>query len=41
MWGITKNYYDRHIGRDSYVENNVLDMWKEALQEITAEIIAY
>jgi hypothetical protein len=37
--GNTKNYYGKDIGRDNFVENNVLDMWKEALQQITPEII--
>jgi hypothetical protein len=28
IWGIPKNY-DRHIGRDGYAENNVLDITPE------------
>jgi transposase len=38
IWGITKNYYDRHIGRNGYAENNVVDMWVEALRQITPEM---
>jgi transposase len=38
IWGITKNYYDRHIGRDGYAENNVVEMWEEALRQITPEM---
>jgi transposase len=38
IWGITNNYYDRHIGRDGYAENNVVDMWEEALRQITPEM---
>lgn len=38
IWGIAKNYYDRHIGINGYAEQNVLDMWEESLQQITSEI---
>lgn len=37
VWGIAKNYYDRHIGRDGFGDENVLAMWKEALETVTAE----
>lgn len=38
VWGIVKNYYDRHIGRDGYGDDCVLKMWQEALNQVTPEI---
>lgn len=37
VWGICKNYYDRHIGRDGYSDEDVKNMWKEALSTVTPE----
>lgn len=31
IWGIAKNYYNRHIGRDGRSVDNSLTMWREAL----------
>jgi transposase len=38
IWGIAKNYYNRHIGRDGNTEKDCLDMWREALQTVTPEM---
>lgn len=38
IWGVSKNYYDRHIGRDGYGDENVLNMWQESLNEATPEV---
>lgn len=35
IWGIAKNYYNRHIGRDGYGKEKCLEMWDEALTTIT------
>lgn len=38
VWGICKNYYDRHIGRNGYSDEAVREMWNEALEKVTPEI---
>ncbi|CAH1381942.1 unnamed protein product, partial [Tenebrio molitor] len=38
IWGICKQYYDSHIGRDGYGDGNVKSMWLEALSTATPEI---
>lgn len=38
IWGISKTYYNRHIGRDGKTEENCLNMWHEALQNIKPEM---
>lgn len=35
IWGVAKNYYNQHVGRDGNTINNCLDMWKEALSTVT------
>ncbi|CAH1366320.1 unnamed protein product, partial [Tenebrio molitor] len=40
VWGICKNYYDSHIGRDGYGDEHVKAMWLEALSTVTPEIWA-
>lgn len=35
VWGIAKNYYNKHIGRDGYGVEKTLKMWEEALGQIT------
>lgn len=38
IWGIAKNYYNRHIGRDGNTENECINMWHEALQMVTPDM---
>lgn len=38
VWGITKEYYNKHIGRDGNGAAKALDMWKEALDKVTPQI---
>lgn len=38
VWGLTKNYYNRHIGRDGTTETSCLNMWDEALTTVTPEV---
>lgn len=38
IWGITKSYYNRHIGRDGYGKDKCISLWKEALSTITPEV---
>lgn len=38
IWGIAKNYYNRHTGRDGNSANNCLNMWHEALHMITPDM---
>jgi transposase len=38
IWGICKNYFDKHIGRDGYGDECVLNMWKEAINQVNPEI---
>lgn len=40
IWGLTKTYYNKHIGRDGYGTIKALEMWDEALNTITPEIWA-
>jgi transposase len=40
VWGICKQYYDRHIGEVGYGEQQIHDMWQKALEQITPEIWA-
>ncbi|CAG9833274.1 unnamed protein product [Diabrotica balteata] len=37
IWGISKQYYNRHIGRDGNTEQDCLNMWSEALEKITSQ----
>lgn len=34
IWGITKNYYNRHIGRNGGGVEECLKMWDEALSKV-------
>lgn len=34
IWGITKSYYNKHIGRDGKSVESCLNMWKEALMAV-------
>lgn len=38
IWAHAKGYYDEHIGRDGYGDEQVREMWKEALDQCTEEI---
>lgn len=38
IWGICKRYYDNHIGRNGHSEEAVLEMWQEALCQVTPEM---
>lgn len=38
VWGITKNYYNRHMGRDGNTQDACLKMWQEALETVTPEM---
>lgn len=38
IWGIAKNYYNRHNGRDGSTEIACLNMWKESLDTVTPEM---
>jgi transposase len=38
VWGICKQYYDSHIGRDRYGDGNIKSMWLEALSTVTLEV---
>jgi hypothetical protein len=38
IWGLSKRYYNSHMGRDGYGDHKVLEMWTEALNSITEEI---
>ncbi|KAH1015764.1 hypothetical protein HUJ04_007099 [Dendroctonus ponderosae] len=38
VWGLTKNYYNKHIGRDGTTATSCLNMWDEALTTVTPEI---
>jgi transposase len=38
IWGIAKQYYNRHIGRDGKSETSCLNMWSEALHSINHEV---
>jgi len=40
FWGVCEQYYDRHIGKVGYGEQQVYDMWQKALEQITPEIWA-
>ncbi|KAL1493552.1 hypothetical protein ABEB36_009256 [Hypothenemus hampei] len=37
VWGICKNYYNAHIGRDGKNIKASLEMWREALAKVTGE----
>ncbi|KAL1490298.1 hypothetical protein ABEB36_013014 [Hypothenemus hampei] len=37
IWGICKNYYNAHTGRDGKNIKASLEMWKEALAKVTEE----
>ncbi|KAK9731460.1 hypothetical protein QE152_g13646 [Popillia japonica] len=32
IWASAKGYYDKHIGRDGYPDENVFTVWSEALE---------
>lgn len=38
IWAHSKQYYDKHIGRDGYGDKQVLDMWNEALQQCSENV---
>lgn len=39
VWGITKRYYDKHVGRDNdFSEESTFKIWDEALAQVTPEI---
>lgn len=38
IWGVTKNYYNKHIGRDGNSIEHCLAMWQEALRTATPEV---
>lgn len=38
IWGISKNYYNKHIGRDGYGDNQTLNMWAEALNTVSPTV---
>lgn len=38
IWGITKTYYSKHMGRDGTGRERSLEMWQEALDQITPQI---
>jgi len=38
IWGLCKQYYDRHMGSDGYGDEQVLKMWDESLRQVTPEI---
>lgn len=38
IWAHAKSYYNKHIGRDGYGDEKVLNMWEEALGQCTAEV---
>lgn len=38
IWAHAKTYYNKHIGRNGYGDNNVIAMWDEALQQCTPEL---
>lgn len=37
MWGITKKYYNKNIGRCGYGVEKSINMWNEALDKVTSE----
>lgn len=40
IWGITKTYYNRHVGRDGESAEHALAMWEEAVNTITPGVWA-
>lgn len=38
IWGIAKNYYNRHVGRDGSTEIDCMNMWKESLRTATPDV---
>ncbi|XP_031339075.1 uncharacterized protein LOC116167722 [Photinus pyralis] len=38
IWGITKTYYNKHIGRDGKTEADCLNMWQEAVNVVTPDM---
>lgn len=38
VWGISKSYYNKHVGRDGRNVEHCINLWREALQTVTAEI---
>ncbi|RZC41246.1 DDE 3 domain containing protein [Asbolus verrucosus] len=37
IWSQTKRYYDKHVGKNGYREEAVLNMWEESLRQVTPE----
>lgn len=37
VWGISKNYYNKNIGRDGNGMVKAVDMWEEALGTVSSE----
>lgn len=40
IWGITKNFYNKNIGRDGFDIEKSINMWEEALSKITPDVWA-
>lgn len=40
VWGITKTYYNKHVGKDGYSVDKCLELWKRALAIATPQIWA-
>lgn len=40
IWGITKSFYNKHIGKDGSSAEKSLSVWKEALAKVTPEVWA-
>ncbi|KAL3286509.1 hypothetical protein HHI36_001014 [Cryptolaemus montrouzieri] len=38
IWGITKNYYRDHVGREGSSDELSLSVWKKAVQKMTPEV---
>ena len=38
IWADAKNFYNTHIGEDGHKDENVIDMWKKALEKCTPEV---
>jgi hypothetical protein len=35
IWGISKTFYSKHVGRDGYGGQNAVKIWKEAVAHVT------
>lgn len=38
IWGIVKQYYNKHMGSEGYGTANCLNMWKRAVETVTAQM---